>query len=127
MYVEILNDDLVGLANTTSRYMLDHLFLFYGRITAADIEQNFENMRNAWDPQQTVETLFKQIQDCVDFTEARGVSIGAAKKCPLPTQKASSQGNSTLLAADGTKNQKLTRLEIISRFMLLLLTTSTDK
>jgi hypothetical protein len=27
-----------------------------------------------------VETLFKQIQDCVDFTEAGGVTIGAAQK-----------------------------------------------
>jgi hypothetical protein len=51
MYIEILNDYLVGFANTTSRYMLDHLFLSYGSITAVDIEQNFENMRNAWDPQ----------------------------------------------------------------------------
>jgi hypothetical protein len=80
MYIEILNDDLVGLANTTSRDMLDHLFLSYGSITAVDIEQNFENMRKSWDPQQPVETLFKQIQDCVDFTEAGGVAIGASQK-----------------------------------------------
>jgi hypothetical protein len=60
--------------------MLDHLFLSYGSITAVAIEQNFENMRKAWDPQQPVETLFKQIQDCVDFAEARGVAIGAAQK-----------------------------------------------
>jgi hypothetical protein len=70
MYIEILNDDLVGFANTTSRYMLDHFFLYYCSITSVDIEQNFENMRKAWDPQQPVETLFKQIQDCVDFAEA---------------------------------------------------------
>jgi hypothetical protein len=44
MYIEILNDDIVGFANTTSRYMLDHLFLSYGSTTAVDIEQNFENM-----------------------------------------------------------------------------------
>jgi hypothetical protein len=37
-------------------------------------------MRKAWDPQHPVETLFKQIQDCVDFTEAGGVTIGAAQK-----------------------------------------------
>jgi hypothetical protein len=70
MYIEILNDELVGFANTTSRDILDHIFLSYGIITAVDIEQNFENMRKAWDPQQHVETLFKQIQDCVDFAEA---------------------------------------------------------
>jgi hypothetical protein len=80
MYIEILDDDLVGFANTTSREMLDHLFLSYGSITAVDIEQIFENMRKAWDPQQPVETLFKQIQDCVYFTEAGGVAIGAAQK-----------------------------------------------
>jgi hypothetical protein len=80
MYIEILNDDLVGFANTMSRDMLDQIFLSYGSITAVDIEQNFENMRKAWDPQQPVETLFKQIKDCVGFAEAGGVAIGAAQK-----------------------------------------------
>jgi hypothetical protein len=55
-------------------------FFSYGSITSVDIEQNFENMRKAWDPQQPVEKLFKQIQDCVDFAEAGGVAIGAAQK-----------------------------------------------
>jgi hypothetical protein len=68
MYIEILDYYLVGFANTTSRDMIDHLLLSYGIITAVDIDQNFDNMRNAWDPQQPVETLFKQIQDGVDFT-----------------------------------------------------------
>jgi hypothetical protein len=80
MYIEILNDDLVGFANTTSRDMLDHLFLSYGRITTVYIEQDFKNMRKTWDPQQPVEALFKQIQDCADFSEAGGVEIGAAQK-----------------------------------------------
>jgi hypothetical protein len=47
MYIEILNDDLVGFDNTTSRDMLDHLFLSYGSITAVDIEQNFENVNTS--------------------------------------------------------------------------------
>jgi hypothetical protein len=91
MSIEILNDDLVGFANTKSRDMLDHLFLSYGRITAVDIEQNFENMRKAWDPQQPVETLFKQIQYCVDFSEAGGVALGAAQKLSSAYSKLSSQ------------------------------------
>jgi hypothetical protein len=37
-------------------------------------------MRKLWDPQQPVETLFKQIQDCVEFAEDGGVTIGAAQK-----------------------------------------------
>jgi hypothetical protein len=36
-------------------------------------------MRKAWDPQQPVETLFKQIQDYDDFSEAGGVVIGHPK------------------------------------------------
>jgi hypothetical protein len=42
--------------------MLDHLFSTYGNITTVDLEINFEHMRRAWDPQQPVEALFKQIQ-----------------------------------------------------------------
>jgi hypothetical protein len=33
-------------------------------------------MRRAWDPQQPVESLFKQIQDCADYSEAGGFLIG---------------------------------------------------
>jgi hypothetical protein len=56
--------------------MLDRLFETYGNITAVDLEINFEHMRQAWDPQQPVESLFKQIQDCADYSEAGGVLIG---------------------------------------------------
>jgi hypothetical protein len=38
---------MVGFANITSREMLDHLFMAYGNITAADLENNFEQMRRA--------------------------------------------------------------------------------
>jgi hypothetical protein len=76
MYLDILNDNMVGYANISARGMLDHLFETYSNITAGDLEINFEHMRRAWDPQQPVETLFKQIQDCADYSEARGVLIG---------------------------------------------------
>jgi hypothetical protein len=75
MYLDILNDNMVGYANISARGMLDHLFETYGNITAVDLEINFENMRRAWDPQKPVETLFKQIQDCADYSEAGGVLI----------------------------------------------------
>jgi hypothetical protein len=60
--------------------MLDHLFETYGNITAVDLEINFEHMRRDWDPQQPVESLFKQIQDCADYSEAGGVLIGHPQK-----------------------------------------------
>jgi hypothetical protein len=76
MYLEILNDNMVGYANISARDMLDHLFETYGNITTVDLENNFEHMRRACDPQQPVENLFKQIQDCADYSEAGGVPIG---------------------------------------------------
>jgi hypothetical protein len=66
MYLDVLNDNMVGFSNISDRYMLDHLLGTYGNITAVDLEINFEHMRRAWDPQQPVESLFKQIQDCAD-------------------------------------------------------------
>jgi hypothetical protein len=80
MYLEILNDNMVGYANITARDMLDHLFETYGNITAVDLEVNFEHMRRSWDPNQPVESLFKQIQDCADFSEAGGVPIGPSQQ-----------------------------------------------
>jgi hypothetical protein len=76
MYLDILNGNMVGCANISARDMLDHLFDTYGNINAVDLKINFEHMRRAWDPQQPVESLFKQIQDCVDYSEAGGVLIG---------------------------------------------------
>jgi hypothetical protein len=40
MYLDTLNDDMVGVANITAQEMLDHLFLTYGKITAVDLEKN---------------------------------------------------------------------------------------
>jgi hypothetical protein len=76
MYLDIFNDNMVGYANISAGDMLDHLFETYSNITAVDLEINFEHMRRAWDPQQPVESLFKQIQDCTDYSEAGGVLIG---------------------------------------------------
>jgi hypothetical protein len=76
MYLDILNGNMVGYASISARYMVDHLFEAYSNITAVDLEINFEHMRRTWDPHQPVETLFKQIQDCADYSEAGGVLIG---------------------------------------------------
>jgi hypothetical protein len=80
MYLEILNDNMVGYANISERYMLDHLFDTYSTITSVDLEINFEHMRRAWDSQQPVETLFKQIQYCDDYSEAGGVPIDPSQQ-----------------------------------------------
>jgi hypothetical protein len=80
VYLKLLNENMVGYANISARDMLDHLFETYGNITSVDLEINFEHMRQAWDPQQPVETLFKQIQDCADYLEEGGVLIGPSQQ-----------------------------------------------
>jgi hypothetical protein len=80
MYLEILNNDMVGFSNTTARDMIEHLFLSYGSITVVELEHNWENMRKSWDSRQPVESLFKQIQDFVDYAEAGRVTINEAQK-----------------------------------------------
>jgi hypothetical protein len=61
IYLDILNDNMVGFTNISARDMLEPLFGTYGNITTVDLEINFEHMLRAWDPQQPVESLFKQI------------------------------------------------------------------
>jgi hypothetical protein len=65
---------MVGYANISARDMLDHLFETYGNTPSVDLEINFEHMRRDLDPQQTVESLFKQIQDCANYSKAGGGS-----------------------------------------------------
>jgi hypothetical protein len=93
MYLEILNDDMVGFANITDREMLEHFFLTYGSITAVDLEHHFEQMCKSWDPQQPVETLFKNIQDCADFSEAGGMEIGHSQQISVVYAKIFATGN----------------------------------
>jgi hypothetical protein len=71
---------------------LDHLFETYGNITAVDLEINFKHMRRAWDPQQLVESLFKQIQDCADYSEAGGVPIGPSQQINVGYAKIFAKG-----------------------------------
>jgi hypothetical protein len=80
MYLDIFNENMVGFANISARDMLDHLFSTYDTITGVDLEINFERMRQSWDPQRPVESLFKQILYCADYSEAGGVLIGYPQK-----------------------------------------------
>jgi hypothetical protein len=93
LYLEILNDNMVGYANISERDMLDHLFETYGNTTAVDLEINFEHMLRAWDPQQPVESLFKQIQDCADYSKSGGVLIGHPQQIKVGYAKVFATGH----------------------------------
>jgi hypothetical protein len=93
MYLDILNDDMVGFANISAREMLDHLLMTYGNITAVDLGKKIEQMRRAWDPQQPVESLFKKIQDCANYSEAGGIIFGHPQQINVGYAKIFSTGN----------------------------------
>jgi hypothetical protein len=76
MYLDFLNDNMVGFTNISARDMMYHIFSTYSNITSVNLEINFEHMRRSWDPQQPIESLFKQIQYCADYSEKGGVLIG---------------------------------------------------
>jgi hypothetical protein len=72
MYLDVLNENMFF----SLKHPLETCLTIYFEPTAVDLEINFEHMRRAWDPQQPVESLFTQIQDCTDYSEAGGVLIG---------------------------------------------------
>jgi hypothetical protein len=109
-----LNENMVGYANISARDMLDHLFETYGNITAVDLEINFEHMLRAWDPQQPVETLFKQIQDCAEYWEAGGVPIGPSQQINVGHAKIFATGN--FMSVCRRWNEKLTTQKTWTHF-----------
>jgi hypothetical protein len=104
MYLDILNDNMVGLTIISARDMLGHLFETYVNITAVNLEINFEHVRQAWDPQQPVESLFKQIKDCADCYEAGGVIIGHSQQINVEYAKIFATGH--LMSACRLWNEK---------------------
>jgi hypothetical protein len=86
----------------------------YGNITAVDLENNFEQMRRAWDPQQPVESLFKQIQDFADYSEEGGVLIGHPQKINVGYAKIFATGH--FMSACRIWNEKSNAEKIWAQF-----------
>jgi hypothetical protein len=126
MYLDILNDNMVGYANISARDMLDHLFETYGNITAVDLEINFEHMRRAWDPQQPVESLFKQIQDCANFSEAGGVLIGHRRSIHVGYAQIFATGHFTSACRPWNEKHTIEKLGHTSNHILQPLTVNTS-
>jgi hypothetical protein len=86
-------------------------------ITDVDLEINFEHMRRAWDPQQPVESLFKQIQDCADYSEAGGVLIGHPQQINVGYAKIFATGQ--FMRASRRRNEKHTIKKTWTQFKSL--------
>jgi hypothetical protein len=77
-YLNALSDEIVGYANCTSLQLLTHLLTYYAMIAPTELTQNYERLNTPYDPNQLIETLFRQIQDARAFAVAGGQPYGNA-------------------------------------------------
>ena len=60
----------MGCVGVSTSIMLQHLYDNYDIIIAVDIEDNATTMRADYDPCQSIEVLFHQIERAIEFAEA---------------------------------------------------------
>jgi hypothetical protein len=62
-------------ANLSTRDLLDHLDTTYGDLTADDLAANVENMNLQWNPENSIEAVFIQVNTCRDIATDGGDPI----------------------------------------------------
>ena len=67
MYVESLRDMYTGYTAVSVLTIITHLYTNYGQISDLDLDDNERQMKKRYDPNQPIDTLFKQIETCVEF------------------------------------------------------------
>jgi hypothetical protein len=70
LYIRTLQHRHTGFANVTARQLIQHLLTTYGNITPTDLALNDGKFRTAYDPAQTIEALFSQLEDAMDYADA---------------------------------------------------------
>ena len=70
MFTRDLKNRYIGYENVTTKQLLTHLFATYGKISGTDLCINNTRMNAAYDVNHSIETLFDQIEDGMDYTDA---------------------------------------------------------
>lgn len=84
VYIDELNDEVLGFANTTTLALLTHLTSTYGTITADDLNKNLDDLNRAWTSSQPLEDLWKQIRICRLFAQTQDpISEPMAVRCAI--------------------------------------------
>jgi len=65
-----LKNRYIGYANVTTKKLLTHLFVTYGKISGTDLCINDSRMNAAYNVNLPIDILFDQIEDGVDYTDA---------------------------------------------------------
>jgi hypothetical protein len=70
MYLATLRLPYVGLGTRTPLELLAHLYANYAKITASDLDKNDAAMKLPCDVNLPIESLFKQIDDAIEYASA---------------------------------------------------------
>jgi len=70
IYFQALSHPLVGLATRTPLEKFAHLYQAYANITPADLQANDTHMKAGYDVNLPIETLFRQIENAIDYASA---------------------------------------------------------
>jgi hypothetical protein len=70
MFIRSLQTKYLGYLNVSTRQILDHLYAQYARISSSDLQDNDVTFKTPYDPNLPIETLFDQIENCVDYAAA---------------------------------------------------------
>ncbi len=70
MFIRSLQTKYLGYLNVSTREILDHLYAQYARISASDLQDNDVTFKKPYEPNLPIETLFDQIENCIDFAAA---------------------------------------------------------
>lgn len=79
VYLKGLRNRHVGYQNVSAREMIQHLYLNYGVITPAELDENDARMREPFDSTKPIEELFEQIEDATDYADAAGAPYNNAQ------------------------------------------------
>ena len=79
MFVNALSDTHIGYANVSTLDLLTHLYTAYAKITDGNLEDKKETMGAAYDVNLPIKTLFKRIEDDVQFAAAGNTPFTAAQ------------------------------------------------
>ncbi len=58
-----------GFLDHSTRDLLDHLLVTYGRITPTALAENLKRFQAAIDPDTPLETYFKTLEDCLQYAD----------------------------------------------------------
>jgi hypothetical protein len=67
VYIAKLKQGDLGLANVTPKEILEHLDVTYGTIQPRDLASNLKTLRTLWNPEEPIETVFTNGDECRAF------------------------------------------------------------